>query len=688
LETRDNYRKEMISMGEKTLHTIEPDDLFRLKLLQEARLAPDGKTLVYAVSHVEKDLESAGKNGKEEEIEDKEYVVLWLLSLETGESRQLTAGLACDSNPHWSPDGKQIAFLSTREEKPQIYIIPVDGGEARALTSMKQGVGGGPVWSPDGKYIAFTASPVTDPPELDKPYRVSRHIYRFDMMGYLDNAVQDIFVIPVEGGEPRRLTDDAWQNGMPQWSPDGQEILFSAAMAPDSHSAFLGRLRAVTLKGELREITDDWGAVLSAAWSPDGERIVFSGIPHGRPIGSKSDLWVVGKQGGQPECRTTGFKLEVGGGLESGMPALQGVQVPRILVTEDGRAAYIQVQDGGTVSIYRIALTGPESWVPVVMGERSSLPLDADEEHLLFAVSELDNPADLFIADMDGGDERQLTYLNADMLAEKDLPAAERLSFVSTDGVQVEGWILKPSTGEPPYPTILYIHGGPHSGFGHIFSFDFQMLAGAGYAVLFVNQRGSTGYGDEFATQIIGDWGNLDYEDLITGVDFAIKRGIADPERLGCCGLSGGGNLSCWIVGQTDRFKAAVPENPLTNWTSFYGVSDIGPWFAVEELGGPPHEIPDVYQRCSPITHAHRCKTPTLLVQGEADYRCPAEQSEQFYTVLKANGCIVEMLRLPASSHGGSIVGEPILRRVQNRALLDWMNKYVLDDDLANPPQS
>jgi dipeptidyl aminopeptidase/acylaminoacyl peptidase len=204
------------------------------------------------------------------------------------------------------------------------------------------------------------------------------------------------------------------------------------------------------------------------------------------------------------------------------------------------------------------------------------------------------------------------------------------------------------------------------------------MLCGAGYAVLMVNHRASTGYGDEFSTAIKGDWGNLDYTDLMAGVDYAIARGIADPERLGVCGLSGGGNLTCWTIGQTDRFKAAVPENPVTNWISFYGVSDIGPWFAVEQMGGHPHEIPEVYVRCSPITYAHRCKTPTLLIQGEHDWRCPAEQSEQFYTVLKANGCTVEMLRLPKASHAGTIVGAPINRRIHNEALLDWMDRYVL----------
>ena len=225
---------------------------------------------------------------------------------------------------------------------------------------------------------------------------------------------------------------------------------------------------------------------------------------------------------------------------------------------------------------------------------------------------------------------------------------------------------------------VLYIHGGPHSGFGNTFSFDFQMLAGAGYAVLFINQRGSTGYGDAFATKIIGDWGNLDYKDLMAGVDAAIERGLVDPDRMGVCGLSGGGNLSCWIVGNTDRFKAAVPENPVTNFVSFYGVSDIGPYFAAREMGGLPHEIPETYRRCSPITYAHRCKTPTLLIQGEYDHRCPPEQSEQFYSILKVNGCTVEMVRLPESYHTGSINGALKFRKAQNDALLDWMNKYVL----------
>jgi dipeptidyl aminopeptidase/acylaminoacyl peptidase len=665
-------------MSEKTEHElVKPEDLFRLRFLQEGQLSPDGKTVAYTVSHVD------AKKEKENE-EEKEHVTIWLLSLETGESRPLTAGLARDTNPQWSPDGKQIAFLSTRGEKTQVYLIPVDGGEARALTALEQGVGGGPAWSPDGKNIAFTAGPAQEPPDSKTPYRVTRHIYRFDAMGYLDNVVQDIYVIPAEGGELRQLTQDDCQNAMPMWSPDGQEILFMTMMFPDSHRVYPA-LKVVNLDGEVRELVKDWGYAHSAAWTPDGKRVVFVGNPSGLPIGTQDNLWVIDRQGGEPKCRTADFTFSVAGGLQPDMPVTK--VIPTILVSEDSQTAYVQVQEGGTVPIYRVALSGPESWSPVVTGERACTLLDTDDRYLLFAVSTPHNPRDLFIAGLDGADERQLTQINTGLMAQWDLPTVEHLLFPGSDGVQVEGWIMKPSVGQAPYPTILYIHGGPHGAFGHVFSFDFQMLAGAGYAVLFINHRASTGYGDEFATAIKGDWGNLDYRDLMAGVDFAIEKEIADPDRLGCCGISGGGNLSCWIVGQTDRFKAAVPENPLTNWVSFYGVSDVGHWFAVEELGGLPHEIPEVYRRCSPITYAQHCTTPTLLVQAEHDWRCPAEQSEQFYAVLKASSCIVEMLRLPDSPHGGSVRGHLATRRAQNEALLDWMNRYVLGIEPAEKEQ-
>ena len=265
------------------------------------------------------------------------------------------------------------------------------------------------------------------------------------------------------------------------------------------------------------------------------------------------------------------------------------------------------------------------------------------------------------------------------MLAELALPTVVPLHFPSIDGAPVEGWFLQPAGSETALATLLNIHGGPHAGWGAHFNFDNLMFTGAGYGVLLVNHRASTGYGDAFATAIRADWGNLDYADLMAGVDYAIEQELADPDRLGVFGISGGGNLTGWIIGHTDRFKAACPENPVFNWFSMYGTSDVGADFSVRELGGTPWEAEDVYRRCSPITYAHHCTTPTLFLQHESDYRCPAEQTEQFFAVLRVNGVPAEMLRFPNTPHSGSVIGPIGHRRAQNEALLDWMNRYVLD---------
>ncbi|MEZ4512861.1 MAG: S9 family peptidase [Chloroflexota bacterium] len=684
------------------LRAVEPDDLFRMRFLQGATWGQSdglasGRFAVYALTHYDA-------------ATDSDISCLWLVDVETGEQRQLTYGN--DSSPALSPDGQTVAFVGRRgEARPQIYLLPLAGGEAWQLTDLPQGVAGKPVWSPDGNQIAFCAPPekAHDP---NKPYRVTRHVYRFDAMGYLDGAVLDIYVVAVADGVVRRLTNDSTHNSNPQWSPDGRKLLYLAAMQSDVHYALFPRVCVLTLMEDegladdgrrttddgggttdddgvavvggrwsvvCQDVLGDWGRIANVVWLPDGERIAFIGQPHGLLIGSKSDLFVARLDGATPpENRSAGLLYGVGQALQDDMPtALVGL--PPILLVENGRFAFVQVQRGGNVHLYRVALAGAELVEPVLEGDRSCLPLAVsdDERQLLFATTDFATPLDLAVADVEGGNERGITAVNAHHLSQLHKPVVERMLFAGEDGVEVEGWMLMPAVGEAPFPTVLYIHGGPHGAFGSAYHFDTQLLLGAGFAVLMVNHRASTGYGNSFSTAIKGDWGHLDYTDLMAGVDEAIARGWADADRLGVCGLSGGGNLSCWIVGQTDRFKAAVPENPVTNWVSFYGTSDIGVWFAVEQLGGHPHEIPEIYAQCSPITYAHRCTTPTLLVQGEHDWRCPAEQGEQFYNVLKANGCVAEMVRLPNASHGGAIEGTPANRRAQNEALLEWMQRFL-----------
>jgi dipeptidyl aminopeptidase/acylaminoacyl peptidase len=633
--------------------TFEPLDELRYSTIQQAEVSPNGEYIVYTLRQVNVE-------------KDEDFTSLWLYDLQAGKAHQLTFNKKTDVNPAWSPDGKIIAFRSDRGETAQIYLLPVDGGEARQLTDMKQGVHGGPEWSPDGTKIAFTAGPDEEPPDPSKPYRVTRFVYRFDGIGYLDEAVQNIYTIPIEGGEPRQLTDDAHIDRDLRWSPDGSEILFLSSFDPDSPKLFYAKIRSVNMDGDVEVVLDfDWGGMIFADWTPDGKGIVFAGMSAEKPepMGSKVDLWVLDRTSGKIECRTNGLKT----GLGYGEPRFIGEK--RVLAN---------VPRAGMGEIYAFSLAGEEIIEPIVQGKRGAQLVGLSEKNIFFINSTSENPNELCVTDLDGSNERQLTQVNSEWLKEIRLPKVERLLFKNDEGIEIEGWITIPIEGEAPFPTILYIHGGPHGAYGYDFRSDFQMLAGAGYAVLFTNPRGSRGYGDEFSTVLSGNWGVMDYKDLMAGVDHVIAEGISDPDRLGVCGLSYGGYSTTFAVGQTDRFKAAVAENPITDLVSRYGTADMGPWGSLSEIGGKPHEIPEVYRRSSPITYAHKCTTPTLLVQGEHDYRCPAGQSEQFYTTLKANGCIAEMLRFPNMSHIGAINGPIEVRVAQNDALLDWMDRYVL----------
>ncbi|GAB5493230.1 MAG: S9 family peptidase [Phototrophicaceae bacterium] len=647
------------------------DDLFKFEWLQAGKLSPDGTKVAYTVTHIE------GEKG-----EEKEYSTLYLLDITSGNSRKMTSGQQKDTTPAWSPDGKTIAFVSDRNEKPQIYLLPVDGGEAQAITDLKQGAGA-PIWSPDGSKIAFGAGidygEDKAPDRSKAPYRVTRNVWRFDAIGDIDLAVNNVYLVDVASKEVSQLTDnrDSVKGGL-QFSPDGQRLFYSASMKPDNWRGFHATHVVIDLEGNEQVAEDDFGYLGSGHWLDD-ERIIFVGVYEDDAIiGTHPNLWIYNLSTGNLENRTEGLEMSLLSGLEGRSPSL-GQWLPKIGISADKQSAYLQVQVGGDVSIYKIALTGDTSAEAVISGERACYLLDMVDDSLLFSVADINNTPNIYHAKLDGSDEQQLTQLNSDLLADITMPDYRKLAFKGTDGADVEGWYVKPTNGaEAPYPTVLWIHGGPHGAQGNTFAFDSHVLAGAGYAVLYVNHRASTGYGDAFSTAIQGDWGVLDYGDLMAGVDYAIELGLADADKLGCCGISGGGNLSTWIVGQTERFKAAVPQNPVTNWQSFYGVSDVGVWFATRQLGGHPHEIPEIYDRCSPITYAHKCTTPTLMIQTEHDWRCPAEQSEQFYTTLRANGCTVEMLRQPKGSHGGSIRGPLPLRTANLEAKLDWFNRYIL----------
>ncbi|MHA6799419.1 S9 family peptidase [Bounagaea algeriensis] len=645
----------------ETRRAIEPNDLFRFRFVTAADLSPAGDSVAFALTRT--DVEA-----------NTEHTDLVLVDVETGQQRQLTHVDAGNTQPMFSPDGREIAFLSTRSGLPQIFALPVDGGEARQVTTMPHGVGDGPVWSPDGSRIAFTAVPPEQQRDPSQPYRVDRAVWRADQLGLVEDALQDVYSIDARGGEPARLTRDGSLNAAPRWLPDGTGLVCTASFAPDS-VGMQNRLRRVELDGTVAELASG-GVVAGHTVCPDGRVVYVLTNEDGQPSGTKADLWVHDPATGTHQRRTSGLAGDPGGRLVPDMSAFL-FTFGTVLASPDSRYAYVPAQHGGEVHVLRIGLSGPESHDLVAGGQRACAPVQLRGTRLLFADFGVRNPGQLHLHDTTTATEHQITQLNTDLLTELAWPALHRLEFTSSDGTTVEGWYLAPAGGQPPHPTVLGIHGGPHAGWGHTFVFDFLMLAGAGYGVLYLNHRGSTGYGNAFATAINSDWGHLDYADLMAGVDHVVEAGLADPDRLGVFGASGGGTLTGWIIGHTDRFKAACPEDPLFNFSSIYGTSDIGIWAGHTFMGGAPHERAEVYRRCSPVTYAHRCTTPTLFLQHENDHRSPPEQSEQFYAILKARGVTAEMLRFPGTSHAGSVLGPVTHRRAQNEALLDWMNRHV-----------
>jgi dipeptidyl aminopeptidase/acylaminoacyl peptidase len=629
-----------------------PIDELRYKKILSARLSPDGVKAVYSLRQHDIEKESSSAH-------------LWLIDLESRQTRQLTYSGSLNVSPEWSPDGKTIAFRSDRSGKPQIYLLPVDGGEAVQFTCLEQGVGGGPVWSPDGAFIAFTAGPEGGESDPSKPFRVTRAVYRFDNIGYLDQAVQNVCIQALHTREAKKLTDHRFMAQELRWSPDGSRILYMAGQDPERFDLFSASIHSVDREKRDTEILGlDWGWISAAEWTKDGQGIIFSGTPQGKAMGSKADLWLLKLAGGEKRC--------LSGSIKNGYVYGFG----KFLI-DDSDSLLGNIPAHGMEEIWRIAINGKAARA-LATGERSAHLQDKRGSRVLFIQDTPFNPAELGVIDLDTGTEQIVTHINTAWLEEINLPRLETLHFPNPDGLEIEGWLLLPNEGQPPYPTVLYNHGGPHGCYGYSFRADFQMLAGAGYAVLFINPHGSVGYGEAFSAGLSGNWGLKDYPDLMAGLDYAIQKGWADANRLGVCGLSYGGYLTTFIVGQTSRFKAAVAENPITDLVSRYGTADMGAWGSLGEIGGKPHEIPEVYRRSSPITYAHQCGTPTLLVQGESDYRCPAGQSEQFYTTLRASGCIAEMLRLPNMPHGGSSSGPVAVQKAQNEALLGWMNRYVL----------
>lgn len=650
-----------------------PADLFRLNLASDAQISPDGSRIAFVCTRLDEE--------KDEYLSN-----IWVVPALGGEPRQFTSGPKRDTAPRWSPDGKQLAFLSERDgKKRQIFVMPADGGEPRRLTELKQPVDE-PVWSPDGTRIAFTSRLAPEEPdekekEKSKPARVITSVrFKSNDGGFVYDKRRHIFVVPVGGTggdnaptseqrEPKQVTDGDWDDGTPVWSPDGTELAFSSARHEERDYDYVSDIWAVSPEGgEPRRVTLERGPSGFPAWAPDGRTIAYVGNEYALDMGRNNDIFVIPAAGGEPRNLTR----------EIDRTCAPGSLNP--LWSPDSRWIYFGIEDQGDVPVYRVPTQGG---VParVLGGERqvTSLSISTDGGTIAFTAMDPVHPTEVYIAGADGTNERRLTSLNDALWAEVEFQRPERFRY-ERDGFTLDGWVIKPAGYQPGrrYPALLNIHGGPATQYGHNFFDEFQVYSGAGYAVIFTNPRGSQGYGESFTRAVRGDWGGGDYADVMLGLDEAIRRfDFIDPERLGVMGGSYGGFMTSWAVGHTDRFKAAVSERAVNNTYTLFGTSDIGATFSETQAGCQPWENMQWFIDHSPLTYAKNITTPLLIMHAENDLRCPMEQAEQLFTVMKKLRKEVLFVRFPDETHEMSRAGRPRHRQERFTFILDWFEKYL-----------
>jgi dipeptidyl aminopeptidase/acylaminoacyl peptidase len=652
---------------------LTPDDLLKIVTIDDAQIAPDGSSVAYVV--------------KRSILDENRYAsAIHLISTSgNGQPRKLTAGDRRDGSPRWSPDGQHLAFISDRSGVGQIYLLDLRGGEARQVSQIARGVSS-PVWSPDGTRIAVLSSEGEgmDDETRKRAGGFIRHIkrlnYRFNELDYIDDRFNHVWVVDVATGEATRVTQGETSIQSMSWSPDGRSIAYTTNRRDETSDSFHSQLYVAAVDGSCETMASEGSEdAVGPAWSPDGSRIAFIGRRPETRAGGNNDIFLATPDGGALVCLTDGFDRSPGTGTFS------DTWGPRdhtpLSWAADGSSVYFTASDHGCVGVYKAAADG-SGVTQVVGGERTIgyVSFSADGQRMAFAASGFTNPCDIYTCDADGSDERRLTHLNADVLSGGVVQEPERMPFESFDGqFQIDAWLIRPVGYEAgtQYPLVQIIHGGPHSIFGATFFFDMQLWANQGWNVLFMNPRASQGYGEAFAVANIGDWGGADWKEQEQALDLAIERGGVDPDRLAVTGLSYGGFMTNWIVGQTDRYKVAVSENGICNLVSFFTTSDIGWYWLEPEMERKVWENLDWYMQASPISYIQNMNTPMLLLQAESDFRCPIEQGEQLYTALRARGVPAEMVRFPGENHVQLSNGKPETRLVRREVTLDWMRRYL-----------
>ncbi len=633
--------------AEKRKVTI--DDFYCFKEVSQPSFSPDGRWIAYVVTVKDKE-----KNSRNSD--------LWMVSTEEGEPIRLTFHEKSDTQPRWSPDGRYLAFLSNRDGKSQIWLFNTKGGEPYPLTAINSDIESF-IWSPDSAKLAFIAK---DPKDKDKDKDkdeevivVNRLQHKRDGEGYLDNRRQHIWLVPLSGGTPQKLTTGAYDEEDICFTPNGQEIIFSSNRTVNPDANRNSDLWAVEIAtGKLRQLTTDPNPDVNPAVSASGRFIAF--LQTSSPVYGTSFLWSIPANGGSPSKLTASLDRNV---------------LPDILWSPDNQHIYFCLEDSGTQHLVRFDLASGDM-KRIVSGEKvvDSLCLSPDGTRLAFTLTDNLTPEELFLCQEDGQNLKRLTSHNDGLLAQLKLSVPENIHYRSFDGQVIEGWVMKPVDFEPgkKYPLIVRVHGGPNSQYSTSFNYEFQLLASEGYTVLYTNPRGSSGYGEPFGRAIWADWGNKDLKDILAGVEYVLKQGYIDPIRVGIYGWSYGGILTNYAITRTNRFRVAVSGASDSDYFSCYGNDDLHLWWE-EELGLPWDNF-DLYRRLSPIKDIKNVKTPTLFLCGQFDYRCPLPQSEQMYLSLKRLGIETELIIYPQESHSLSRLDYQVDRL---KRVLAWFNKYL-----------
>lgn len=659
---------------------ITAEDLYRLQTISSCEISPDGRYVIFSVHRVDKKTE-------------KKYSNVWVVPTDGGGARQFTRGEQMDVQPQWSPGGAQIAFLSNRvdEGQQQLYVVPFDGGEARRLSDLT-GTFGTFEWSPDGRQLVFSfrkkdrADIEREADEQKKKLgvvsrRIERVNFKYDGAGFLPRGRWHIWTINTRTGRAKQLTDgEVHDEQEPRWSPDGRLIAFFSNRSddPDSDREGVDLFVMPANGGEPSKIETPLGLKKLASFSPDGEWLAYVGT-EGRGDWWKNDrLWVVPADG-KGEARNLTIESDFTVSTET-LADVGSLEMTPPTWSPDGETIYFQVSHHGNTVVKSISRDGG-SLASVVEedGVVGAFTLGGAQSKLAYIHGDIADPGQIWVRQVPGQRPRRLTRLNRTVLRKTEDFEVEEVWIKGPAGNDLEGWIVKPPgfDASRKYPSILEIHGGPLAQYGRFFMHEFYYLASQGYVVYFSNPRGGKGYGEEHAGAAWNNWGTVDYDDVMAWTDFVEQKPYIDKDRMGVTGGSYGGYMTNWIIGHTDRFKAAVTQRSVSDLVSFYGATDMN-WVWQQVFGDePPWEDTENYWRQSPMKYIGNVKTPTMVIHSEQDLRCPIEQSEQVFVALKRLGVDTEMIRFPGESHGLSRGGRTDRRVERLHHILRWFDRYL-----------